>query len=100
MMTEKLSDTMRAALRAIAKQGGVAFAEGGGWWRGLDDERLRLIPEPDSLVKTVNSNTIYALQARGMLERTEGYQPHHLAPRRLTPRGQEIVDEIAREART
>ena len=92
----KLSPTMQDALIAIERSGGSAIAEGGGWWKGLDDKRLEVFPRGDSLKSTVGTNTIYALEDRGLLERTFT-KPSYRDTRILTAKGRVICAELKQE---
>lgn len=88
----ELSIVQRRALEAIARQGGSAIAEGGGWWKGDDGNRL-LIEPPDRSIKTsVGTTTIYALEDRGLLKR-DGRFVVHLDTRRITEAGRIAVGE-------
>jgi hypothetical protein len=64
-MKPKLSKAQRRALEAIRAAGGWTVAEGGGWWKGANGERLYIAA----------STTIYALERRGYLRR-RGTSPH------------------------
>lgn len=96
---KKLSPVMSKALIAIAASGGRAIAEGGGWWKGADGERLSYVS--DTVQDTVATNTIYALQERGLLavdpkdpQRTRWHQRTRL----LTNEGRRIAADLTKHA--
>lgn len=93
----KLSDVMLRALVAIDDHGGRAVAQGGGAWLGDDGEVLTYEPPAPSLQNVVFTNTIYALEARGMLAREDTEKPvyRHQAPRRMTDRARQVIEEIS-----
>lgn len=77
-MDRRLSATMLRAIELIRKHGGIVHAEGGGTWQGDDGKHL------DGVV----TNTIYALEDRGYLERRHEIARQKLDSRRLTERAE------------
>ena len=91
----KLSSFQLKALRAIKAHGGEIVTEGGGYWKGADGCRLEIEPEPNSSSGIVGTRTIYALEDRGLLERTDARKlPSHRAPRRLTEDGRAAAFQL------
>lgn len=90
-MTKKLTGFMLKALRAIADSGGVAIPEGGGYWIGKTGSRLEVEPEPTSCSGIVGTQTIRALEDRGMLERLWEDQRYWRDHRRLTQAGRSAI---------
>ena len=88
----KLSDTMKKSLQAVAEHGGVAVAEGGGWWQGADGVRLTILTDDWRGTDTVKTLTIYALEDRGLLQRSMLGNARHRDTWRLTQKGRDIVD--------
>jgi len=87
----KLSATMRSALAVIGNSGGVALAQGGGWWTNADGNVLRHNPGGD-----IGTRTIYALQDRGLLD-VPGNQTErreHKKDRVVTEAGWDIIDQV------
>lgn len=87
----KLSEAQRKALAAINEDGGVAIAEGGGWWRGAT-RRLGFPVSDWRGTDSVGTSTIYALEKRGLLERTNSDLMHR-ATRRITEAGRRALEE-------
>ena len=69
MVGKPLSTTMMAALAAIHDHGGFACAMGGGWWKSLGGKLLYTKPGLGLASETIRTQTIYALETRGMLAR-------------------------------
>lgn len=91
----KLSSFQRKTLEAIARHGGGVHAAGGGYWNCHDGARLDVEPEPDSCSGIVGTQTIYALENRGLLERANVIPvPDHKAPRRITEAGRAAIFRI------
>lgn len=85
-MKNALSAVMQRSLQAIRDAGGVAHPEQGGWWRGSPDgPRLEIESEDRRGRVTIQTNTIYALFRRGMLEPVEGTGNRTHRAFRLTP---------------
>lgn len=68
-MARKLSQTMARALDAIRADGGKAYPEKGGWWRGVSGERLSIETDDYRGTSYVTTQTIYALFHRGFLSK-------------------------------
>jgi hypothetical protein len=69
----KLSTAQQRTLDAIRAHGGMATPEGGGWWKGLDNERLYIEASSNGVLQgekvAVGTTTIYSLERRGLLQR-------------------------------
>ena len=88
----KLSSFQLKTLKCIFDHGGQAIAEGGGYWKGKDDVRLLVEPEPNAASGIVGTKTIYALESRALLKRVDA-RSSHLATRCLTQAGFDIINQ-------
>ncbi len=94
----KLSPTMLDALVRIRVKGGKAIAEGGGTWMSADGQRLKVEPRNGSIVDRVVTRTIYALEDRGMLARTNEDDRFWRDTRQITQEGRETADRAIGDA--
>ncbi len=82
---------MRKALLAISSSGGVAHYIGGGWWSDVDGKRLQCRIDRWGEMTDVVTQTIYALEKRGLLKRVHSDKRYSRDSRRLTAAGQELI---------
>ena len=87
----ELSEAMKRSLICIEQTGGMAIAEGGGWWCGANGKRLAHTPIDGAASGNVGTTTIYALQDRGLLERVGSDNRYWRDSRCITPAGTAIL---------
>jgi hypothetical protein len=86
-MAQKLSTEMLRALRLAARTGRLESA-GGGYWvssEATHADRVNLVfAFGNAPCENVATTTVYALERRGLLERTQEHQQYYRDSRRIT----------------